>query len=59
MIWTGYNINQGDNRFKVVGEWEGEAMGVGRDGNPKKGCLYRPGDVFVVNEDGWLIKQNR
>ena len=24
--------------------------------NPKDHWLYRPGDVFVVNEAGWLIK---
>ena len=21
--------------------------------------LYQPGDVFIVNEGGWLIKQNK
>ena len=24
----------------------------------KENVLYKPGDIFKVNEDGWLIKQN-
>jgi len=58
MIWTGYNISQGENRFKVVGEWEDEVMGKKKDGTDKGYALYRPGDVFKVNEAGWLIKQD-
>ena len=30
-----------------------------KDGDFKKeNTLYQPGDVFKVNESGWLIKQN-
>ncbi len=33
-------------------------MGVAKDGTPKDHYLYKPGDVFVVNENGWLIKSD-
>jgi hypothetical protein len=56
MIWTDYNIDQVGDNFKVVGEWEGEVMGVNRDGSPKGYHLYKPGDVFIVNQGGWLCK---
>ena len=32
-------------------------MGFQQDGQSKDHWLYRPGDVFVVNEGGWLVKQ--
>ena len=53
MMWVDYNIDSlPDGRgFKVKGDWEGEVMGVGKDN-----WLYKPGDVFIVNESGWLIK---
>jgi len=44
--------------FKILGDWEGEVMGVDRDGNTKENFLYKPGDVFVVDEAGWLIKSD-
>ena len=50
MMWVDYNINQDGPNFKVVGEWEGEVMGVKQDGTKKEYWLYRPGDVFEVNE---------
>ena len=58
MIWTDYNIESlpGGNGFKVKGDWEGEVMGKKADGTPKDHWLYKPGDVFIVNENGWLIK---
>jgi len=31
-------------------------MGVGKDGTKKDHYLYKPGDVFRVNEGGWLVK---
>jgi hypothetical protein len=33
-------------------------MGRDRDGNPgaKERALYQPGDIFKVDEEGWLIK---
>ena len=57
MIWMDYNINQSGADFKVVGEWEGELMGIQKDGKLKDYWLYIPGDVFKVSEEGWLIKQ--
>jgi hypothetical protein len=56
MLWVDYNINQAGVNFKVEGEWPGEVMGVNRDGTPKNSYLYKPGDVFIVNENGWLCK---
>lgn len=60
-MWVDYTINSGPGGFTVVGDWPGEVMGLDRDGNPgsKSQPLYQPGDVFVVNENGWLIKQNQ
>ena len=31
-------------------------MGLCKDGSEKKKFLQNPGDVFVVNEHGWLMK---
>ena len=56
MLWTDYNIQQSGDHFKVVGDWEGEVMGKKQDGSDKSYALYRPGDVFIVNEGGWLCK---
>ncbi len=58
MMWVDYNIDSipGGKAFKVKGDWEGEVMGVGPDGTKKDNWLYKPGDVFIVNESGWLVK---
>jgi len=58
MMWMDYIIESipAGKGFKIKGEWEGEVMGVGPDGKPKDNWLYKPGDVFVVNESGWLMK---
>ena len=56
MMWVDYTIDQVGPNFKVKGDWEGEVMGVGPDGTQKDNWLYKPGDVFVVNESGWLVK---
>jgi hypothetical protein len=56
MIWADYNIIQTGSNFKVEGDWPGEVMGVMKDGTEKENALYRPGDRFIVNEQGWLIK---
>ena len=57
-MWVDYNIDSipGGKGFKVSGDWPGEVMGVQKDGTLKDNWLYKPGDVFVVNESGWLIK---
>ena len=58
MMWVDYSIDSipGGKGFKVKGDWEGEVMGVAKDGSHKDHYLYRPGDVFIVNEHGWLVK---
>ena len=54
MMWVDYSIEQAGRAFKVKGDWEGEVMGVGKDGSEKEHYLYKPGDSFVVTETGWL-----
>ena len=58
MMWVDYTINQAGPHFKVLGDWEGEVMGVAQDGKQKDHFLYKPGDVFVVDENGWLCKSD-
>ena len=55
-MWVDYTIDQAGDNFRVVGEWPGEVMGKKQDGSDKASALYKPGDVFVVNEGGWLCK---
>lgn len=56
MMWVDYTIHQAGSNWRVEGEWPGELMGVAKDGSPKDHYLYKPGDVFVVDENGWLRK---
>ena len=58
MLWMDYNINQAGENFEVEGDWPGEVMGVQKDGTKKDHYLYKPGDVFIVNEAGWLMKSD-
>ena len=58
MMWVDYTIDQAGPHFKVNGDWPGEVMGVQKDGTPKDHWLYKPGDVFIVNENGWLVKSD-
>jgi len=55
MMWLDYTIDQAGKNFTVKGDWKGEVMGKQKDGSNKDYHLYQPHDVFVVNEDGWLI----
>ena len=57
-MWVDYTIHSlpNGNGFKILGDWEGEVMGVDRDGSHKDHYLYKPGDVFIVDADGWLRK---
>tara|TARA_B100000902_G_scaffold272157_1_gene258109 strand:+ start:5939 stop:6145 length:207 start_codon:yes stop_codon:yes gene_type:complete len=60
MMWLDYTLDQAGKNFTVKGDWEGEVMGWPReaDGEYKKeNTLYQPGDVFIVNEKGWLMFQ--
>ena len=56
MMWVDYAIDQVGPNFKVKGDWEGEVMGVAKDGTQKEHFLYMPGDRFIVTESGWLCK---
>lgn len=47
MLWIDYAIEQGIDKFRVKGDWDTELMEKG---------LYKPGEVYVVGEDGWLHK---
>ena len=56
-MWVDYTLESfPDGSFAVRGEWPGEVMGLDKDGNPKQHYLYKPGDIFVVNESGVLRK---
>ena len=51
MMWVDYTINSVPGKgFKVEGETPTEIMDKG---------LYKPGDVFIVNESGWLVKTDK
>ncbi len=56
MIWMDYSIQQAGPHFRVEGDWPGEVMGVAEDGTRKDNYLYKPGDVFIVDDSGWLRK---
>ena len=51
-----YLVEQAGKNFRVKGDWDGEVMGKQRDGTDKGYALYKPGDRFIVSEDGWLMK---
>lgn len=58
MFWLDYCVRSFPNGdFTVEGDWPGEVMGYQRDGTPKDHWLFKPGDVFVVDNDGILRKQ--
>ncbi len=58
MLWLDYAVESAGKNFTVKGEWPGEVMGGAKDGTPKEHYLYKPGDVFIVNENGWLMKSD-
>jgi hypothetical protein len=58
MIWMDYLVEQAGPHFRIKGDYPGEVMGVKRDGSPKDHWLYKPGDVFIVDENGWLRKSD-
>lgn len=58
MIWMDYVVEQAGDNFRVKGDWPGEVMGKQKDGTEKGYALYKPGDVFIVNEAGWLMKSD-
>ena len=59
MIWMDYTIEQFGDDFTVKGDWPGEVMGLDKDGKLCKKPLYKPGDVFVVQPNGVLKKQDK
>lgn len=56
MYWLDFNIEQAGKNFRIKGDWEGEVMGINKDGTVKEHYLYKPGDVFIVDDNGWLCK---
>ena len=59
MFWLDYTVESfglHGQAFRVKGDWPEEVMGKNKDGSPKDHWLYKPGDVFVVDKDGWLRK---
>lgn len=47
MFWLDYTIESGYNKFRVKGDTDMEVVDKG---------LYKPGEVYIVGEDGWLRK---
>ena len=59
MMWMDYLVESyPDGSFTIKGEWPGEVMGIAKDGSKRDNYLYKPGDVFVVNEYGILKKSD-
>lgn len=59
MFWLDYTVQSFYNGdFTVEGDWPGEVMGINKDGSKKDHWLYKPGDVFVVDENGILRKSD-
>lgn len=56
MMWLDFRIHQRASDFRIEGDWDGEVMGKQRDGTTKDTHLYKPGDVFRADENGWLVK---
>jgi hypothetical protein len=60
IIWTDYNIEHRPGYgFTVKGEWDGEVMGWTEQGEKdggKRTPLYKPGELYKVDENGWLVK---
>lgn len=56
MIWVDYIVEQAGADFKIKGDWEGEVMGKQKNGTDKNTHLYKEGDIFVVDKNGWLRK---
>lgn len=57
MIWLDYTVESyPDGSFSIRGDYPGEVMGKNKDGTDKEYSLYKPGDVFMVNEYGILVK---
>ena len=50
MFWLDYTIESGHNKFRVKGDTDMELIEKG---------LYKPGDVYIVGEDGWLRKVDK
>ena len=42
-----YTIEQGANKFRVKGDTDMEVVDKG---------LYKPGEYYIVDEHGWLVK---
>lgn len=58
MIWMDYLVESfPDGSFTVKGDWPEEVMGKQQDGSNKGYHLYKPGDKFIVDENGILRKQ--
>ena len=60
-MWIDYAIQHRPGYgFKIEGDWEGEVMGQPDPNDPsrckKDHWLYKPGELYKVDENGWLVK---
>ena len=57
MLWLDYTVESfPDGSFTVKGDWDGEVMGKQKDGSLNEHAIYKPGDKFVVDNNGILRK---
>lgn len=49
MLWIDYVIEQSGTSWRPVGDYDNKT-------EPMDKGLYNPGDIFMVNENGWLVK---
>lgn len=65
MFWMDYAIHSLGEKgrgFRIEGDWPGEVMGMPDPKEPTKQkdhWLYKPGDVFIVDDEGWLRKSDQ
>jgi hypothetical protein len=50
MYWLDYTIESGVDKFRVKGDTDTELIDKG---------LYKPGEVYIVGNDGWLYKTDQ
>ena len=58
MMWVDYTIEQAGKNFRIAGDWFGEVMVFPKKVN-KMTHFISLSDVFVVTQNGWLVKQEK
>ena len=58
MFWLDYTVHSGYEKSRGDDDFSRDVIACNKDGTGggKSQPLYSPGDIYEVNEDGWLIK---